>query len=305
MAAWIGLSLFIALALAVDLSRASAEGVSSVRVSLIWSVIWTMIGLGFAGLLALVDGGQGATEYLAGFLIERSLSLDNLFVFAMLFTFFAVPHEQRERVLVLGIIGAVVLRGIFIAVGAAALETFSWTTYLFGALLLLTAVKIARQGDAEIEPDKTPAMRALRRIVPVSDKYDGNRLFTRVGSRRSATPLLAALVMVAAFDLMFAIDSIPAIFAITQDTFIVFAANAFSLLGMTSLYFLLDRMLERFRYLNVALALILGYVAAKMLLIDLWHPPVVLSLAVVIVTLAVAAATSVVVSRLKDRAGDS
>ena len=199
-----------------------------------------------------------------------------------------------------GIAGAIVLRTIFILVGAAALDAFHATTYVLGALLLVTAIRIARQTDEEIDPEHTLAMRALRRVVPLSEDYDGDRLFTHddgdarhARGKRLATPLLAALVMVAAFDVMFAIDSIPAIFAITRDTFVVFAANAFSLLGMVSLYFLLDGALDRFRYLNVGLAAILAFVAAKLMLVDVWHPSIGLSLVVIVLALAVAALASV------------
>jgi len=227
-------------------------------------------------------GGDGATgEYLAGFLIEKSLSLDNLFVFAVLLSFFAVPDEQRRLVLLCGIGLAIVLRAVFIIAGAAVLNSFEGATYALGALLAFTAFKIARHGAGEINPGSTLAMRLLRRLIPISREYDGSRLTTVAGGRRMATPLFAALAMVAAFDLMFAIDSIPAIFAVTRDTFVVFSANAFSLLGMVSLYFVLDELLGRFRHLNLALAAILGYVAAKMLLQDVWHPLLTLSLAVI------------------------
>jgi tellurite resistance protein TerC len=296
MLAWLALTAFVVLALAVDL-RAGSAAKPSMRSAVVWSVVWTAVGVGFAVPVALADDGAAAGEYLAGFLIEKSLSLDNLFVFAVLFSFFAVPDSQRRRVLLWGIAGAIVLRALFILVGAAALDTFSWFTYVLGAILLLTAVKIARQGGEEVDPEHTLAMRALRRVVPLTSRYDGDRLLTQEGGRRVATPLLAALAMIAAFDVMFAIDSIPAIFAITRDTFIVFAANAFSLLGMVSLYFLLDGLLDRFRYLNVGLAAIPGYVAAKLLLVDVWHPPIGLSLLVIAGSLAAAALASVIAER--------
>jgi tellurite resistance protein TerC len=293
---WIALSLFVVLALVVDL-RGHGAGAPSTRSALVWSLIWTAIGVAFAGVVALFDSGPHASEYLAGYLIEKSLSLDNLFVFAVLFTFFGVPAAQRNRVLLYGVAGAIVLRTGFILVGAAALDAFHATTYVLGALLAFTAVRIARQGDEHVDPEKTVAMRTLRRVVPLSSDFDGARLLTRAGGRRLATPLLAALMMVAAFDVMFAIDSIPAIFAITRDTFIVFAANAFSLLGMVSLYFVLEGMLDRFRYLNLGLAAILAFVAAKLVLVDVWHPPIVLSLAVILGALVAAALASIVADR--------
>ncbi len=295
--AWIALAAFVAVALALDLRGHGGKPMST-RTALGWSLAWTAIGVAFALVVLLVEDHRAAGEYLAGFLIEKSLSLDNLFVFAILFGFFKVPAAQRLRVLVWGIAGAIVLRTAFILLGAAALDAFHATTYVLGALLAFTAVKIARQTDEQIDPEHTLAMRALRRLVPLSATYDGDRLLTRSATgKRLATPLLAALTMIAAFDVMFAIDSIPAIFAITRDTFVVFAANAFSLLGMVSLYFLLDGMLDRFRYLNLGLAAILGFVAAKLVLVDVWHPPIALSLAVVAGALAVAALASLVAER--------
>jgi len=296
--AWIALAAFVAVALALDLRGHGGKPMPT-RTALVWSLAWTALGVAFALVVLLVQDGPAASRYLAGFLIEKSLSLDNLFVFALLFAFFRVPDALRLKVLVYGIAGAIVLRTAFILAGAAALDAFHATTYALGALLAVTAVKIARQGDeSHVDPDRTLAMRALRRVVPLSREYDGDRLTTRApDGARAATPLLAALAMVAAFDVMFAIDSIPAIFAITRDTFVVFAANAFSLLGMVSLYFLLDGMLDRFRYLNVGLATILGFVAAKLLLADVWHPPIALSLGAIVLALVGAALASIVAER--------
>jgi tellurite resistance protein TerC len=274
---WIALTLFVVLALAFDL-RSGARAAPSMRSALVWSVVWTGLGAAFALLVAVFGSGAQAGEYLAGFLIEKSLSLDNLFVFAVLFSFFGVPDGERQRVLVLGVAGAVVLRVLFIVVGAAALDAVHAVTYALGALLLFTAYKIGRQGTEEMDPESTLAMRVLRRIGP-------------------ADPLKLAFLMIAAFDVMFAIDSIPAIFAITRDTFIVYAANAFSLLGMVSLYFLLDGLLDRFRYLNLGLAAILAFVGAKLILVDVWHPPIALSLAVVAGSLATAALASWIAER--------
>jgi tellurite resistance protein TerC len=277
---WIAVIVFVAGALALDLYIAR-RGSPSLRSAVAWSVAWAAIGVAFAGVVFALDGGRAASEYVAGFAVEKSLSLDNLFVFAVLFGYFAVPAGERRRVLVYGIAGAIALRAVFIAVGVTALEAFHPTTYVLGALLALTAWKIARGGAGEhIDPERTVAMRALRRLVP-----------------RGLTPVRAAMVMVAAFDVMFAIDSIPAVLAITRDPFLVFAANAFSLLGMVSLFFVLEGLLERFRYLHLGLATIIGYVAAKMLLADVWHPPVGVSLAVVVGVLVAAALASVVAER--------
>ena len=277
---WIAVIAFVAAALLVDL-RVAGRRTPSLRSAAAWSVAWIVIGVAFAGVLLVLDGGQAASEYLAGFAVEKSLSLDNLFVFAVLFGFFAVPADERRRVLVYGIAGAIALRALFIVVGVTALEAFHPTTYVLGALLGLTAWKIARGGTGDhIDPEKTLAMRALRRVFP-----------------RGLTPVRAAMVMVAAFDVMFAIDSIPAVLAITRDGFLVFAANAFSLLGMVSLFFVLEGLLGRFRFLHLGLAAILAYVAAKLLLVDVWHPPTGLSLAVVLGLIGAAALASVVAER--------
>ncbi len=287
---WFALSAFVLFALLVDFRLQPDR--PSMRTALVWSIAWTLIGVGFAGVLILTGDRAASGEYLAGFLIEKSLSLDNLFVFAVLFSFFAVPAEQRHRVLVFGVALAIILRALFIFAGAAALDAFSFITYALGALLLYTAIKIARHKSEDIDPEATLVMRVMRRVVPMSSRYEDGRLLTRDNGRRVTTPLFAAFVMVAAFDVMFAIDSIPAIFAITTDTFVVFAANAFSLLGMISLFFLLDGMLDRFRYLNLGLAAILGYVSLKLLFADVWHPPIPLTLGVIVLSLGAAVAAS-------------
>jgi tellurite resistance protein TerC len=246
----------------------------STRAAAAWSLAWTLLGAGVAGVFALAGDGTAAGEYLTGFVIEKSLSLDNLFVFVALLSFFAIPDELRRRVLLYGIGGAVVLRGVLIIAGAAALGTFSWFTYVLGGVLALTAVKVASQRSDALDPADTLTMRTLHRLMP------------------RATPLLAATVMVAAADVMFALDSIPAIFAVTRDPLVVFAANAFSLLGAVSLYFVLEGLLARFRHLNAGLAAILGYLAAKQLLAGAWHPPLTLTLLVIAGALGASAAAS-------------
>lgn len=249
----------------------------SMRRAVAWSVFWTVLGVAFTGVVAAVSDRSAAPgEYLTGFLIEKSLSLDNLFVFAILLAHFRIPADQQLKVLHLGIAGAIVLRAGFILVGAAALDAAHATIYVFGAVLVLTAVKLWRQQqDHEIDVEGTLAMRALRRIVP------------------GAGPALAALVMIAAFDVLFAVDSVPAIFAVSRDTLVVLAANAFSLLGMTSLYFVLKGMMDRFWALHYGLAAILAFVGAKMLLTDVWHMPAWVSLVVIAGGLAATAAVSV------------
>jgi tellurite resistance protein TerC len=275
--------------LLVDLLVAGrAKGIPPMRHSIAWSIFWLVLAVAFTGVLMAFENGTAAGEYLTGYLIERSLSLDNLFVFALLFTFFAVPETAQRKVLFWGIIGAIVLRAGFIFAGAALLDAFHWMIYVFGALLVFTGIRMATHDNEEIHPERNPVLKMVRRVVPLSNDYDGDKIVTRIDGKKLATPLFAALVMVATFDVVFAIDSIPAIFAITRDTFVVFAANAFSLLGLMSLYFLLAGLIQRFSYLNYGLAAILVWVGVKMLISDLWHVPTVLSLAVIALCLTVA-----------------
>jgi tellurite resistance protein TerC len=285
-------AVIVALLLVDLLVAGRTKGIPPMRHSIAWSVFWLVLAIAFTGVLMAWENGTVAGEYLTGYLIERSLSLDNLFVFALLFTFFAVPEGAQRKVLFWGIIGAIVLRAGFIFAGAALLDAFHWMIYVFGALLVFTGIRMATHDNEEIHPERNPVLRMVRRVVPLSDDYDGERIVTVRDGRRLATPLLAALVMVATFDVVFAIDSIPAIFAITRDTFVVFAANAFSLLGLMSLYFLLAGLIQRFRYLNYGLAAILVWVGAKMLITDLWHVPTVLSLGVIAICLGVAITVS-------------
>jgi tellurite resistance protein TerC len=279
--------------LLVDLLVAGrTKGIPPMRHSIAWSIFWLVLAVAFTGVLMAAENGTAAGEYLTGYLIERSLSLDNLFVFALLFTFFAVPASAQRKVLFWGIIGAIVLRAGFIFAGAALLDAFHWMIYVFGGLLVFTGIRMATHDNEEIHPERNPVLKMVRRVIPLSNDYDGDNIVTRIDGKRFATPLLAALVMVATFDVVFAIDSIPAIFAITTDTFIVFAANAFSLLGLMSLYFLLAGLIERFRYLHYGLAAILVWVGAKMLVSDVWHVPTGLSLAVIAICLGIAITVS-------------
>jgi tellurite resistance protein TerC len=259
----------------------------SLREAAAYSVLWVALGVGFAGVLWLWAGPTPAGEYLAGYLVEKSLSLDNIFVFALVFSYFAVPARLQYRVLFWGVVGAILLRAAFIGAGAALLATFDVVVYLFGAFLVLTGVRIARHETVEIHPEHNPLLRLLRRFLPLTGDYRGEQLIVRERRRRMATPLMAALVVVAAFDIVFAVDSIPAVFAITREPFLVFAANAFSLLGLRALYFLLAGTMQRFRYLSVGLGAILAFVGAKMLASDLYHVPIWGSLGFIVVALAV------------------
>ncbi len=276
------------------------------RSALMWSVAWATIGVAFVGVVWWLRGDAAAEEYLAGFVIEKSLSIDNLFVFALIFSYFAVPLAQQRRVIFWGIVGAIILRGVFIFAGAALLDAFHWMVYVFGGFLVVTAIRMARHSEVEIHPEKNPALRALRRVVPLTTEYHGDRFFVRVRGARTATPLVAAFVLVATFDVVFAVDSIPAIFAVTDDTFVVYAANAMSLLGLTALYFLLAGMLQRFQYLSLGLAVVLGFVGIKMLISDVYTIPIALSLVVIVLVLTVAIVWSLRSSRDEpDGPGDS
>ncbi len=237
-------------------------------------------------------GGGAAGEYLSGYLIEKSLSVDNVFVWAVIFSYFGVPREYQFRVLFWGIFGALVLRAIFIFAGVALIESFEWILYVFGAFLLYTAVKIARHGDAEVHPDRNPALKIVRKLVPSTNEYDGQKMFTRRSGVRLATPLFAVLILIETTDVVFAVDSIPAILAVSREEFIVFASNAFAILGLRALYFCLAGMAGRFRYLNVGLGVVLGFVGIKMLITELYHFPTWLSLVVITMALTVAVVAS-------------
>ena len=271
--AYLALLVFVVACLAVDFFLFGRTGITF-RGSAAWSVGWLALGIGFTGLMLVWKGSGPAGEYLSGYLIERSLSIDNIFVFALVFAYFAIPVERQGPLLSVGIVMALVLRVIFIALGAALLDAFHFTIYVFGAILVATGIKLARHSSEEVHPDRNPVLRLMRRLWP------------------QATVTAAILVVLATTDIVFAIDSIPAIFAVTDETFLVLAANAFALLGLRSLYFLLVGMMERFAYLTHGLAAVLVFVGAKMLLTDVWKIPTWLSLLVIVGILTLAIAVS-------------
>jgi len=256
------------------------------------SAIWISIGVAFTGVMFYWHGGQAATEYISGFLVEKSLSIDNVFVWAVIFSFFGVPKAYQFRVLFWGIFGALVLRALFIFAGVALIERFEWILYIFGVFLLYTAWKIAHHDETEeVDYSKNLALRGVRKIVPSTEDYDGQKLFTKKNGKRLATPLFAVLILIETTDVVFAVDSVPAVLAISRNQFIVFSSNAFAILGLRSLYFLLAGLAGRFRYLNIGLGVILAYVGLKMLAVGKpleLHPPTWLSLVVISVVLAVA-----------------
>ncbi len=237
----------------------------SLREALFWSIVWTIVALIFNYWIYYSFGSQAGFEFLTGYVIERSLSFDNIFVFIVIFNYFAVPAEYQHRVLFWGILGALISRGIFIAMGAALIERFEWMILVFGAFLVYTGIKILVQKEAEVHPEKNPVVRLFQRFVPLTPRYHGKDFFVVENGRRLATPLMLVLVVIEATDVVFAVDSIPAIFAITRNEFIIFTSNIFAILGLRALYFLLAGLMHKFRYLGVGLGLVLVFIGAKML----------------------------------------
>jgi tellurite resistance protein TerC len=293
--AFIGL-IFFFLALDLLVFHREAHEISFSE-AFIWSIIWTVIGVGFAGVVWAWQGGDIAGEYLAGYVIERSLSVDNIFVFALIFGYFNVPAAYQHRVLVWGIVGAVVFRIAFIAAGASLLEAFHWMIYVFGAFLVFTGFRMATSKEVEIHPENNAALKMLRRFVPITSDYHGTRFFIRQGGLMMATPLLAVLVVIETTDIVFAVDSIPAIFAVTDHAFIVFSSNAFAILGMRVLYFMLASAMHRFIYLKLGLAIVLVLVGLKMMSEEVLHLSIWLSLGVIGLVLVTAIVGSLIATR--------
>ncbi|MGY1822938.1 TerC family protein [Geodermatophilus sp. SYSU D00079] len=279
---WLAVLGLIVGMLAVDLFAHRRAHVIGVREATAWSAVWVAIGVGFGAWVWTAFGSESGQQYFAGYLIEKSLAVDNVFVWAVLFSYFAVPRELQHRVLFLGVLGALVFRGLFIAGGSVLIASFGWVLYLFAAFLLWTGYRMIRQRDEHLDPGRSRALRLFRRWVPMTDAYHGQRFLVRRGGRLLATPLLAVLVLVEVTDIVFAVDSIPAIFAVTDEPFLVFTANAFAVLGLRAMYFLLADLVHRFVYLKLGLALVLVWVGVKMMLkIDLLYVPTTVSLAVV------------------------
>jgi len=300
--AWIAFVAFIIGMLGVDLFLHRDHHAVSVREAATWSLVWVVMGTSFGGVIWWLEGGTLATEYITGYLIEKSLSVDNIFVFALIFSYFAVPLKFQHNVLFWGIFGALVFRAIFIFAGVALLDRFHWMIYVFGAFLIITGIRMFFHKGEDIHPERNPVLRALRRILPISNDYDEAKFFTVQNGVRMATPLLAVLVVVETTDIIFAVDSIPAILAITQDQFLVFSSNAFAILGLRALYFLLAGVMDRFVYLKTGLAVVLVYVGVKMLLGGAgYHIPTALSLGIIALTLTVAVVASLRATTPEDR----
>jgi tellurite resistance protein TerC len=272
------------------------------REAAIESAAWVTLGLSFTLVILWWQGGLAAGEYLAGYLIEKSLSVDNVFVWAVILNYFAVPLQYQFRVLFWGIFGALVLRLFFIFAGIALIDRFDWIIYVFGALLLFTAFRVAHHRASDMDPEKNPVLKFVRRVVPVSDEYDGQKMFTNKSGQWMATPLFVVLVLVETTDVVFAVDSIPAILAVSREPFIVFSSNAFAIMGLRALYFLLSGMSDRLRYLNYGLAVILGFVGLKMIAEDFVHVPTWISLLVIASVLAITVVVSLRADR-EERAG--
>ncbi len=255
------------------------------REAAISTTVWIGLGLAFTFVIWAWLGGTAASEYLTAYLVEKSLSIDNIFVFAIVFEYFMVPDAYRHRVLFWGIFGALVLRFVFIIAGVTLIEVFEPTLAIFGGLLLFTAYRMITHSGVELHPEENPAIKAVRRFIPMTTEYDGAKLFTRIDGRLLATPLFAVLIMIESSDVIFAIDSVPAVFGVTTDPFLVFSSNAFAILGLRALYFLLADSLKRFRYLNYGLAGVLAFVGGKMIvdqLLDI-HVPIWASLSVIVI----------------------
>jgi tellurite resistance protein TerC len=301
---WVVFGAVVACMLALDLGLFHRKAhVVKPREALMWSLVWFSLATIFCVTLWLTDSRQTALEFAAGYVVEQALSVDNLFVFLLLFSYFKVPETLQHRVLFWGILGALMLRGIMIAAGAVLLARFHWIIYVFGAFLVVTGIRMLTQKDGEMEPERNPVLKLVRRLVPVADQYHDDRFFVHIPwgpeqvVRRVATPLFVVLALVETTDLVFAVDSIPAVFGVTRDPFVVYTSNVFAILGLRSLYFLLAAVVHRFWALKPALSLVLMFVGAKMLASNTVHVSTGISLLVIIGILGLAVALSLAYPR--------
>lgn len=290
---WIIFNALVLMLLALDLGvfHRKAHAVS-LREAAIWSVVWITLALLFNAGVYLFAGPEPALGFLTGYLIEKSLSVDNIFVFVLLFAYFNVPAAYQHRVLFWGILSALVMRGALIGIGAYLISRFEWVILIFGAFLIFTGFRMAFQKEEEIEVESNAVVRLARRLIPITPQYRGARFFVREAGRLVATPLLVVLLVVETTDLIFALDSIPAVFAVTKDPFLVYTSNVFAILGLRALYFLLAGVVEKFHYLKLGLSVILVFVGTKMLIEDRYHIPITLSLGVVAVVLTLSVVAS-------------
>jgi tellurite resistance protein TerC len=304
--AWVALVGFIFALLAFDILVVHRKAHEvHIREAAIESAVWITIGVAFTGVVALAFGGGAAGEYISGYLIEKSLSIDNVFVWALILSYFKIPAKYQHRVLFWGIFGALALRAVFIFAGVALIEKFDWVLYIFGAFLLYTAVKLVVEAEEELDPASGRFMRLINRLVPSSPDFDGQKLFTRHNGVRVATPLFAVLILIEFTDVLFAVDSVPAVLAVSREQFIVFASNAFAILGLRALYFLLADAHARFSFLKEGLAIILAFVGVKMLIAEWYHIPTWLSLVVIVIVLSAAIGFSLKADRSSSNDGDA
>ena len=301
---WIGFSLFIVFMLSLDLGLLNRKAHSiRYREAWIWTGVWVTLAMLFAYIVFRYQGSQRGLEFLTGYIIELSLSVDNLFVFILIFSFFKVPSKYQHRVLFWGVLGALVMRLTMIFVGAALLNRFSWIIYIFGAFLIYTGLKMFKEEETEIHPEDNPVVKLVTRFLPITDYYEEKHFFTKVNGKRAGTLLLLVLVVVEVTDLIFAVDSIPAIFAITRNTFIVYTSNVFAILGLRSMYFLLAGVIEKFHYLRTGLAIVLTFIGVKMLLVAVHlHIPIWVSLVFVAAVLLCSVAASLLFAKESDAA---
>lgn len=264
------------------------------REALVWSAIWILLALIFNVFVHYARGPVPAMEFLTGYLVEKALSVDNLFIFLLIFSYFRVPREYQHKVLFWGILGALIIRAIFIVAGIALIQMFHWVIYVFGVFLIVTGIKMVTSKDEEIHPERNPVLRLFRRIMPVTEHYEKDRFFVRRDARLFATPLFVVLLMVETTDVIFAVDSIPAILGITTDPFIVYTSNVFAILGLRSIYFALAGLMQLFYYLKYGLCAILIFVGAKMLVADFHEIPVIVALGVIVGVLTISILTSLI-----------
>jgi tellurite resistance protein TerC len=295
---WLGFVVFLIIMLAIDLGvfNKSSHEINN-KEALTWSGIWISLALLFNGGIFHLFGKQKGLEFLTGYLLEYSLSVDNIFVFVLLLSYFNVPRKYQHKVLFWGIIGAIIMRAILISIGAALIIKFHWIIFLFGIFLVITGIKMAFSGDEKIEPEKNIVVKLFKKIFPVSDKYEKDKFFVKHKTGLLATPLLIVLIIIETSDLIFAFDSIPAILAITQDTFIVFTSNAFAILGLRSLYFALSGFMDRFRFLKYGLSIILVFIGIKMLISGIYEINLIISLLFIIVVLAISVFLSMYIKK--------
>lgn len=292
---WIAFNLFVLVLLALDLGVFHRRShIIGIKESLIWSAIWIVMALAFNVLIYLWQGPETALEFTAGYLVERALSVDNLFVFMVIFTYFQVPAAHQYRILFWGILVALLLRAIFIATGVELIERFDWIIYFFGAFLIVTGIKVALQKEDMIDPANNPVIRLCKRIFPATEQLDGCKFSTKINGRRYFTPLFIVLIAVETTDLIFAMDSIPAVLAITLDPFIVYTSNVFAVLGLRALYFALAGCMAIFHYLSYGITAILVFVGCKMLLSEIYPIPVGMALGVVAIILLISILVSII-----------